>query len=157
MLIYLLDEQTPKCVNQAFNNIEKEIGIDNFKKLFPCILTDRGTEFVDALSIEHSLTGEKRTSVFYYDAYVSNQKPAIESNHRKIRYILPKGSNTDFLKNHHIELIRDNIANYPIRELDGSTPLKIFEIFFGENIAKSLGIKKIDPSKVNLTPTLLTK
>lgn len=158
MLIYLLKEQTPKYVNEVFNNIEKAIGIDDFKKLFPCILTDRGTEFVDALGIEYSNeTGEKRTSLFYCDAYVSNQKAAIESNHRKIRYILPKGSDTDVLNNHHIELIRDNVANYPIRELNGSTPLEVFKIFFGEEIIKSLGMKKIDPSEVNLTPTLLTK
>lgn len=155
MLIYLLEEQTKECVVRAFNEIEEAVGIENFKKMFPYILTDRGTEFVDALGIEYSPTGERRTNLFYCDAYVSNQKAAIESNHRKVRYIFPKGSDTDVLNKRHVELIRDNIANYPIRELNGSTPYEVFKIFFGEEIVNKLGIKKIDPREVNLQPTLL--
>lgn len=157
MMIFTLESQTSEEVTKVFNWINNQIGIDNFKKLFPCILTDRGKEFIDPLSIEFSRDGEFRTKLFYCDAYVSNQKGAIESNHRKLRYIIPKGTNIDVLESKHSLIMMNNIASYPIRELGGKTPYDFMELYFSKDILDKLLIKKVNPTEVNLTSSLLIK
>lgn len=98
MLIYLLPYKQSKFVTEVFNNIKNLIGIDEFKRLFEVILTDNGTEFSDPESIEIDMnTGQKVSSVFYYDPSCSWQKGSIEKNHEYIRYILPKGTSFDDL------------------------------------------------------------
>jgi IS30 family transposase len=142
----------------VFNELQSLFGIALFRQLFPCIVTDRGNEFVDALGIEcNSSTGEQRTRLFYCDAYQSNQKGAIESNHRLLRYIVPKGSNIDTLEPHHATRIMTQIASYPLRELNGKTSYEVMAIYFGTEILDLIELKKVDPPKINLTPTLLAK
>lgn len=158
MWVFLLDSQTPREVVKVFNELQSLFGIALFRQLFPCIVTDRGNEFVDALGIEcNSSTGEQRTRLFYCDAYQSNQKGAIESNHRLLRYIVPKGSNLDILEPHHAIKIMTQIANYPLRELNGKTSYEVMAIYFGTEILDLIELKKVDPPKINLTPTLLAK
>ena len=155
MYVAVLEEQNSKCVVETFKSIYKKIGTESFKKLFPCILTDRGQEFVNPVSIEvDEATGELVTNVFFCDAYISNQKGAIESNHRLLRYIVPKGSNTDYLNKEHGLIITNEIGNYPRRELGGKTPIQIMKIFFNKEL-DLLGIVEKDSNKLNLTPTLL--
>ena len=118
-------------------------------------MTDRGAEFFDPLGIEFShRTGEQRTKVFYCDAYVSNQKAQIESNHRLLRYIAPKGTNFDPLDDLDCKKIYENIASYPRRELGGLTPFDMMAATYPEVIQK-LKIKKVDRRAINLTPSLL--
>lgn len=158
MMIFTLNSKTISEVAKAFNWIQQQIGIDDFRKLFPCILTDRGTEFLDPAGIEFdNETGELRTKVFYCDSYVSNQKAQIESNHRKIRYIVPKGTYMDNYNSNHSQIIMNNIASYPIRELSGNTPYEMMELVYGKELLNKLGIKKIDRTRVNLTPSLLAQ
>ncbi len=157
MMIFVIDSQSPDEVTKVFNWIQNQIGIDNFKLLFPCILCDRGKEFVNPLDIEFDPNGEHRTNIFFCDAYVSNQKGAIESNHRLLRYIIPKYSNTDILLPSHSLLCMNNIASYPRKELSGKTPYDVMSIYYPKDILDKLLIKKIDPNQVNLTPTLLIK
>jgi IS30 family transposase len=158
MWIFLLESQTPDEVVRVMNHIQSLLGITLFNKLFPCIVTDRGNEFVDALGIElDSSTGEQRTRVFYCDAYQSNQKGSIESNHRLLRYIVPKGSNIDILEPHHATRMMTHIANYPLRELSGKTSYELMSIYFGCKVLDLIQLKKVDSTKINLTPTLLAK
>lgn len=158
MWVFLLNSQTTDEVVKVFNWLQSQLGIANFQRLFPCIVTDRGNEFVDALGIElDPSTGEQRTRIFYCDAYQSNQKGAIESNHRLLRYIVPKGSNIDILEPHHATRIMTQIASYPLRELNGKTSYEVMAIYFGTDILDLMALKKVDPPKINLTPTLLAK
>ena len=158
MMIFLLEEKTSAEVAKVFNWIQEQIGIEKFKEMFPLILTDRGTEFINPLLIEvDPNTGEIRTNVFYCDAYVSSQKGAIESNHRKLRYIVPKGTNTDCYEETHTVLMMNHIASYPVKELSGNTPYQIMEIVYGKETLNLLKIEKVDPSTVNLTTKLLMK
>ena len=158
MMIFLLEEKTSDEVAKVFNWIQEQIGIEKFKEMFPLILTDRGTEFINPLLIEvDPNTGEIRTSVFYCDAYVSSQKGAIESNHRKLRYIVPKGTNTDCYEEKHAVLMMNHIASYPVKELSGNTPYQIMEIVYGKETLNQLRVEKVDPSTVNLTTKLLMK
>lgn len=158
MLIFLLESKTSSEVVRVFNWIQKQVGIKTFKELFPVILTDRGSEFIDPIGIEFDVeTSEQRTNLFYCDAYVSSQKGAIESNHRKLRYIVPKGTNTDCFEEKHAILMTNHIASYPIRDLSGNTPYQIMEIVYGKETLTLLKVEKVDPSTVNLTPKLLMK
>lgn len=158
MLVYLLDSQTPNEISRVFNEIQDDIGIENFKRLFPCILTDRGKEFVDPYSIEFDPhTSELRTNIFYCDAYVSNQKAQIEKNHTLIRYIVPKGTYLNVFEPRHTMLITDNINSYPRKELSGNTPYELMALYYGTDILNALKINKVDRPKVNLTPSLLIK
>ena len=158
MMIFLLEEKTSVEVARVFNWIQEQIGIEKFKKMFPLILTDRGTEFINPFLIEVDPdTGEFRTNVFYCDAYVSSQKGAIESNHRKLRYIVPKGTYTDCYEEKHAVLMMNHIASYPVKELSGNTPYQIMEIVYGKETLSLLRVEKVDPSTVNLTTKLLMK
>ena len=155
MLIFHLKEKSSGAVIEVFNFLEDQLGLELFKKIFPAILTDRGAEFFDPLGIEFShRTGEQRTKVFYCDAYVSNQKAQIESNHRLLRYIAPKGTNFDPLDDLDCKKIYENIASYPRRELGGLTPFDMMAATYPEVIQK-LKIKKVDRRAINLTPSLL--
>ena len=155
MLIFHLPEKMSASVVETFNYLEDKLGIELFKKIFPAILTDRGTEFSDPLGVEFShRTGEQRTRVFYCDAYVSNQKAQIESNHRLLRYIAPKGTNFDPLSDFECKKIYENIASYPRRDLGGLTPFDMLAATYPE-VIQILKIKKVDRKRINLTPSLL--
>lgn len=155
MLIFLLIEKASDPIIEVFDYLEDVLGIEKFKELFPCILTDRGGEFSHPLDIEFSkITGEKRTSVFYCDAYVSNQKAQIESNHRMIRYVIPKGTNLGSLSDSDTAKLMEHINSYPRRELGGLSPYEVMAQANPELI-KCLKIKKVDRRVINLTPSLL--
>jgi len=52
LLLLLLDRCTAGAVNEVFRTFHEKLGKKRFQKLFPVILTDRGSEFSDPLSIE---------------------------------------------------------------------------------------------------------
>ena len=54
MIIILLPSCTQKCVIDAINNLCNMIGIRTFKRYFPIILTDNGSEFKNPWDIEKS-------------------------------------------------------------------------------------------------------
>ena len=94
MLIYLLEEKTEECVENAIEKIKEELGIEIFKRIFEVILTDNGSEFLNPISIERDKeTKEIISHIFYCNPEASWQKGSIEKNHEYIRYVLPKGSN----------------------------------------------------------------
>ena len=50
VLIFLLDSQTQEEVRRVLDFLEKELGIELFRRLFTIILTDGGAEFMAALN-----------------------------------------------------------------------------------------------------------
>jgi IS30 family transposase len=158
MLIYLIDSKTSTSVVQTFYEIQKKAGIENFKKLFPTILTDRGIEFISPESIEFAPdTGEYVTRVFYCDAMASHQKGAIENNHRLIRRIFPKGTSTQLLNKEKVSLIVDHINSYVRDTLDNLTPYEAFKQIYGQEILDLLEVKYIEPNSVIISSRLLSK
>ena len=79
----IMDEQTSEKVVEALDKIEKLLGTDLFKEMFPLILTDNGHEFSDIKGMERSVSGGQRTKIFFcgkrlisgYDP--KNKAPAI--------------------------------------------------------------------------------
>lgn len=156
LLLLLLDRCTAGAVNEVFRTFHEKLGKKRFQKLFPVILTDRGSEFRDPLSIEGP-EGETWTKLFYCDAYKPQQKGAIEQEHAIIRRILPKGTSFDRLNNEDIALVNAHITSYPRPGLNGRTPQDMFGFIYGEKISELFGIDSIEPCNVVLKPRLLNR
>lgn len=156
MLIYLMEEKTMKCVEKAFNRIKQILGIEKFKKVFEVILTDNGSEFFNPISIETDKeTGEIISHVFYCNPGASWQKGAIEKNHEYIRYVLPKGSSFDDLTQDKTNILMSNINSTSRDILNGKTPYDAVQMILDEESIRKLGVIKIEPDAVNLSPKLL--
>lgn len=157
MLVRLLAEKTAANVTAQFDRLERILGLDEFRRLFGVILTDRGSEFMDVEGLEASCTvpGERRMRLFFCSAYESSQKGAIESNHRLIRYVIPKKTMIDFLTDEMVQRVQDNMNSYARKSMGGWTPYEMFERRFGRDDIDRLGLKKVDREEVDLSPSLL--
>lgn len=96
-------------IERIFDSLTEALGIEVFRKLFEVILTDNGHEFQNPNALEISLTGEKRTAVYYCDPYRSNQKGVLEKNHEYIRYVRPKGTTFEDLDEEKVTLLMNHI------------------------------------------------
>lgn len=154
-LAYLLEAKDVINITSTINSICDEIGIDNFKLLFEVILTDNGTEFSDPEAIEvEPETGEIRCKIFFCHAYSSYEKAHCEKNHEYIRYILPKGTNFDFLTQEKCDLMMSHINSTKRPSVKGS-PYDFMALSYGTEVLDLLKIKKIDSKEVSLSTKLL--
>ena len=129
-----------------------------FKKVFEVILTDNGSEFFNPISIEvDKETGEIISHIFYCDSGASWQKGAIEKNHEYIRYVLPKGSSFDNLTQEKTNILMSNINSTSRDILNGKTPYEAMLMVLDEQTIENLGVTKVEPNAVNLSPKLLKK
>lgn len=158
MLAFLREHNDAQSVINTFNSIEDELKIDLFKKLFPVILTDNGSEFSNPLEIEFSRkTGERRTQIFYCEPGRPDQKGSCEVNHEMIRRILPKGTSFDDFTQEDINKMMSHINSYKRKKLNNCSPLQLFRIMYGKDIAKQFGIIEINFNDINLSKNLLKK
>lgn len=155
MLCILLDSCTQECVKNAVEKIYNTIGSKAFKRLFPVILTDNGSEFKNPKSIECNNNGEERTKVFYCDPMASYQKAKLEKNHTYIRYVLPKGKSFNHLTQDKITLMTNHINSTARTSLNESTPFKLAELLLKESFLKKMSMSFIHPDEVHLKPALL--
>ena len=71
MIMRHLEHKNMECVEKVFKEIKKQIGWENFKKLFEVILTDNGLELINPLSIEKDEDTEQIINhVFYCDELI---------------------------------------------------------------------------------------
>lgn len=158
MLAFIRDNNDAQSVIDIFNSLETLLGIDNFKKLFPVILTDNGSEFSNPLEIEFSnKTGEQRTKIFYCEPGRPDQKGSCEVNHEMIRRILPKATSFDNLTQNDINKIMSHINSYKRKKLNNCSPLQLFSMMYGNDIAIQNGIIEIDSNNINLSQNLIKK
>lgn len=157
MIIILLPNCTQRSVINAINNLCETIGIRTFKKYFPIILTDNGSEFKNPWDIEKNEAGTQRTKVFYCDPYVSNQKGRLEKNHEYIRYIIPKGRSMYKYTQDDINLMASHINSTARDSLNGATPFDLAELLLDKKIPILTGQHKVSPDSVMLKPALLEK
>lgn len=155
MLAFLRDANTAHSVTERFNAIDDLIGREAFRMLFSVILTDRGSEFTDPLSIEFDKNGERRTRVFYCDPQRSDQKGSCEVCHEMIRRVLPKGTSFDDLTQEDIDLMMSHINSYTRKKLGNQSAYQLFSSFYGEDLLQKLNIQQIQSNDINLTPKLL--
>ena len=155
MIIILLPDCTQSSVIRAINNLCDTIGIRTFKKYFPIILTDNGSEFKNPWDIEKNEAGTQRTKVFYCDPYVSNQKARLEKNHEYIRYIIPKGRSMYKYTQEDINLMASHINSTARDSLNGSSPFDLAALLLDKRIPLLVGQFRIPADNICLKPSLI--
>ena len=160
MLAFILDDCTAASVSAAFWRLREALGHELYSKLFPVLLGDRGSEFTDPRSIEFDGEGEGVSRVFYCDPQRSDQKGSLESNHRLIRYVIPKGTSMDNFNQDDISLMMNHINSYGREEMNDRTPYQMFQFLFGEDgvaALKKIGAELIPVTDIVLHPKLIKK
>jgi IS30 family transposase len=154
MLIFLLESKTANEVWATFDYLEERCGTGIFQSTFQVILTDNGGEFMDANALEQSTFSDNcRTKLFYCDPYSSYQKGGIEKNHEYIRWVLPKGRSFDDLTWYDVALLASHINAIARDSLDGLNPYKASD----PSLLRHVDLMQIEPTEVNLTPSLLSQ
>lgn len=158
MLIYLMPYKRSEYVTEIFHKLQKDLGDDEYRRLFEVILTDNGKEFSDADSIITSVrTGEVLSNLFYCEPYSSWQKGSLEKNHQYIRYVLPKGTSFSGLTQQDAILLASHINSVPRKSLNNRTPYDAAEGFIGKGNMNIFGLKKIPSDDINLSVRLFRK
>ena len=98
-------------VKEAIGKLYEVLGHELFKKYFPVILTDNGSEFKTLESLELDNRVNQRTKIFYCFPMASYQKPYVEKNHEYIRYIITKGTSLNNRTQEEITLMMNHINN----------------------------------------------
>lgn len=155
MIAFLLPDKSPEHVVAALNWLCNELGIETFRKMFEVIITDRGLEFMPPEPLEVDEYGEVKTRIFYCDAYSSWQKGSLERNHEFIRYVLPKGTNFDFLTQEKITLLINHINSLKREKLNYATPYLLSKLLLDNKLHDVMGLIQINPDDVHLKPELL--
>lgn len=155
MLALLLPDKCPEHVANALNWLCNELGIETFRKLFEVIVTDRGLEFMPPEPLEADEWGEIKTKIFYCDAYCSWQKGTLERNHEFIRYVLPKGTNFDFLTQEKVTLMINHINSVKREKLNYTTPYMLSKLLLDNKLHDVMELIPINPDDVYLRPDLL--
>lgn len=159
MLLFLLPDATADSVKRVFDYLERGLGLDRFKRLFPIILTDNGSEFMRVNDLELTEDYEYRTKVFYCDPMASWQKAHIEKNHEYIRYVTPKGKSFNPYTQEDMTLLMNHINSTRRLSLGGKSPYELVDEH-DEDMHALFSLLKMDlipPDEVHLKPDLFTK
>lgn len=154
-LAFLMPEHTSKCVADVLDKLEKKLGKELYNLVFGVILTDNGHEFLNIQRLERSIYGGKRGMVFFCEPNRSDQKAECETNHKLIRYIIPKKTSFENLTQEKVDLMMNHINNYSRKSLMGRTPYQIVKSTFPPKFLTELNISYVSAKKVCLTPDLL--
>ena len=144
----LIPNKKSKTIVNEFNELQDILGLQNFKLIFPAILTDRGNEFIDADGIENDEYGNARTRIFYCDPYSSSQKPEIERNHEFFRFYVPSGESLNDITQEQVDLMFSHINSYNREARGHHTPYEYFAFIYGKEIYRARTPYTL--SKVNL-------
>jgi len=158
------EANTSYTVIEIINQLYDCIGHDHFTSLFPCILTDNGSEFSNPSFIEnhvvlnedgtiHSLT--PRTKLFYCDPKSPEQKAVCERNHEFVRRFIPKGVSFDPYTPAHIQIMTNHINSYKRPKIKMESPISIFIAHYGSAVSLALGLEEIPPNDIYLNASIL--
>jgi IS30 family transposase len=157
MWAFLRDTNNSQSVIDIFDRLFARLGREQFIRLFPLLLTDRGSEFSNPAAIEKSPEGLRRTYVFYCDPNASYQKGSLEVNHELIRRVLPKGTSFDRLSQADVDLMMNHVNSYCRPKLGNKSPFEAFAFFYGAALFDELGCAPVPPNDVILKPKLLKR
>ena len=149
MIGILHTEKTSDSMSESLNILQDKLSAKEYEQLFSVLLTDRGTEFAKAQQFEVNIhTGEIKGKIFYCDPMQSSQKPHVENNHNFIREILPNGQDWSHLTQEKLDLMFSHINSTPRENLGGKTPYEIFTFIYGDGLANTLNIQRIEKDEV---------
>ena len=155
MIAFKIPNKRPESVINVFNRIQDIIGIEEFKRIFPIILTDNGVEFYKPELIEFdSITNEQRTKLFYCHPMASWEKAHIEKNHQYIRYFISHGNSFNLIHQSNISLMMSHINSTKRKSIDKFSPYDLALVVLGKEILDAFKVDRIDPDDVILSPSL---
>jgi len=157
MLAFLRERNTARSVSEVFDWLYSTLGHEMYCRMFPIILTDRGSEFTNPVAIECTQTGEIRSRVYYCNPQRSDQKGGCEVTHEFIRRIMPQGTSFNKLQQNDINLMMSHINSYTRKKLNNQSAYRLFSFLYGDSVLPSLGIYEISANDINLTPRLINK
>ena len=163
MLLFLMPDGKAESVKRVFDYLEAGLGIEVFRRLFPVILTDNGSEFkkVDELELTPDEDGflVYRTSMFYCDPMASWQKGCIEKNHEFIRYAIPKKKSLNPYNQEDITLLMNHINSIKRPGLGNKSPYELVEEDDEDfhELMRLLKMHLIPPDEVHLMPDLFVE
>lgn len=155
MLAFLRDSNDSQSVLDIFDRLYLELHPDIFQELFPVLLADNGSEFSNPSRIEFDKQENLRCHMFYCNPSAPYQKGAAENNHEFIRRVIPKGKDFSLYSQEQISLMMSHINSYLRKNLGNKSPYETFAFQYGEDILKKLGLRKISPAEIILSPELL--
>lgn len=155
MLAFLRDRNDSQSVIDVFSRLWTLAGPGLFRRLFPVLLTDNGSEFSNPKALETAPDGQPRTRVFYCDPRATNQKARIERNHEFIRLVLPKGVPFDPLTQADINKLMSHVNSYSRPSLQDKSPYDLFTFLHGTGLLDALGIHRIPANEILLKPRLI--
>lgn len=130
------DKSSMSTVN-VLNQIERKVGVRNFKKIFQSITCDNGCEFANTNGMEFSpISGKQRTTVYYCHPYCSSERGSNENQNGFIRRFIPKGTAISEYTPNQVKQIQDFINYYPRGIFDYKSSADLFQIELAQ-----LGIK----------------
>ena len=154
-LAFYRESNTSQSVIDIFNQLYEVLGSDTYKKLFPILLADNGTEFSNPEALEFDKNGNRRSYVFYCNPSSPGQKGACENNHEFIRRVIPKGVDMSKYSQDKIDLMMNHINSYSRPELGDKSPYAMFKFYYSKRILDLLGVQLISSNDIVLKPELL--
>ena len=154
-LAYRREANDSASVTAVFDELYESLGPVLYKKLFPILLCDNGTEFSNPRALEFDRDGNRRSYVFYCDPAAPGQKGACENNHEMIRRIIPKGVDITPYSQTQILTMMDHINSYGRPDLGDRSPYELFEFYYGREPLEKFGIRLIPSNDILLRPALL--
>ena len=157
MLLFLMPDGTAASVKRVFDFLERGLGLEVFRRLFPVFLTDNGAEFKKVDDLELTEDYEYRTRLYYCDPMASWQKPHIEKNHEFIRYVIKKGKPLNPYTDEDITLLMNHINSTKRPGLGNKCPYELIEDN-DEDMKALMALMKMDlipADEVHLNPDLL--
>ena len=97
-------------------------------------------------------TGHGFTTVIHFHL---DKRVCIEKNHVELRKVLPKGTSFDSLTQEKLLLAVNHINSYSRVSLNGKTAFDIAALLFNKSFFEKMGLAKVHPDEVYLTPSLL--
>ena len=155
MLAFLRDRNDSRSVIDAFALLWDLAGPDLFRRLFPVLLTDNGSEFSNPLALENAPDGSPRSRLFYCDPCAPWQKGRVERNHEFLRLVLPKGTSFDGLTQADVDKVLSHVNSYSRPALNDKAPFDLFAFTYGAGLLAKLGVRRIPANEIVLKPSLL--
>jgi hypothetical protein len=168
MLAFVRERNDAQSVIDVFARILGALGGEDFRRLFPVILTDSaypprsprkrvlkpprhrgGSRRLPAHA--HLLLRRRRT----FRPCASWQKPHIGRNHEFLRLIRPKGSSFDDLSQDEVDNALAHVNSYARPSLGDKSPLVVFDFMYGAEVCAKLGLRLIPPNDIRLKPFMI--
>ena len=149
IMLYIIENPNNQKVIDIFNNIENEIGFNNFLALFEAIVTDRDCKFNDVKGFEYDQNERKRTSLFFCNSTMSNQKPNIENINSQLRLYIDKKADISNITQNQCYELASHLNSRILNSLGTKCPIDTFINIFGEDILSKLHQHKVEPKDVS--------